>query len=108
MLSGQSFGQNSFQDVGSVGRPLIQVVASTTTISVTSKIIRFTGTTAVQTLTPPNQYFNGPIYILNTDSSVNTLGVSGNVALAVTVTRYKIFTLIYDPSTSKWYPSSGS
>lgn len=108
MLVGQ-LGPNSLGlDKGSVGRPKITVVASTTTIPVTSEIMRITGTTAIQTITPPHPYFNGPIYLLNTDSSVGTIGTSGNVAVGVTLTRYHLFTLVYDPAVSKWYPSTVS
>ncbi len=109
MLNGMSaFGTQSFTDKGSVGRGLISVIASATIIAPTSGIVRLTGAVTVSTITPPNNYFNGPIYIFNIDASVGVTDTGGNIALATTFTRYKVFTFIYDRGTAKWYPSATS
>ncbi len=108
MLNGSALSTQSFSDVGSVGRPLISVIASAATIAPTSKITRITGNVTIATITSPFAYFNGPIYLFNTDSSVGVTDTSGNIALATTLTRYKLFTFIYDPAVSKWYPSATS
>lgn len=108
MLNGTMLGKHSFTDIGSVGVAATRVIASATTIAPTSKITRITGNTTIDTITVPTAYFVGPIYVYNTDASVGTISTSGNVQLGVTLTRYKVFLLIYDPSTSKWYPSAVS
>jgi hypothetical protein len=86
----------------------IGVLASAATIVPIKGFNRITGDTTINTITRPDAYFTGPIYLFNTDESVGTISTDGNVALGVTLTRYKVFTLIYDPVTSKWYPSAAS
>lgn len=93
---------------GSVVDPNIPTLASASTIAPVNMITRITGNTTINTITPPNPYFNGPLYLYNTDASVGATGTSGNIALATTLTRYKLFTFVYDPSVSKWYPSATS
>ena len=98
-----TFGPQPMDGVRSFGRAAIQVIASAATIAPTGRFVRITGNVTINTITPPDPYFNGPLYIFNTDSSVGATGTSGNVQEAITFTRYRIFTLIYDPSTAKWY-----
>jgi hypothetical protein len=107
MNIGQTLGTQTFGEVDYVNASNT-AVASTTTISPTGDVVRITGTTAIQTINLPVPNFVGPLYIYETDSSVASLGTSGNIALGVTLTRYKVFTLIYDSGTSKWYPSATS
>lgn len=106
MLNGTILGKHSFSDIGTVGATDIRIIASADIIAPTSKFTRVTGNTTINTITLPIAYFNGPLYIYNTDASVGTLGTGGNIQLGVTLTRYKMFFLVYDPSTSKWYPSA--
>lgn len=98
-------GARSFSDVGSVTTPLISVIPSAATIRPTSKVTRITGNTNISTILPPDPYFNGPLYLLNTDATVGGWDAAGNIALAGTFTRYKLVTLMFDPSTGKWYTS---
>lgn len=93
---------------GNVVDPTIATLASATTIAPTDLITRITGNTTISTITPPNPYFNGPLSLYNTDSSVGGWDTGGNIALAGTMTRYKKFDFIYDPSSGKWYPSAAS
>ena len=93
---------------GNVVDPNIPTLVSSTVIAPTSIVTRVTGNTAVATITPPNPYFNGPLYLYSTEASPFTINTTGNVALAVTATRYKLLTLFYDPSVSKWMPSFAS
>lgn len=83
----------------------IPAIAASTTIAPQSLITRLTGTTNVATITPPDPYFYGPLYLLSTDASPFATVTTGNIQLATTVVRYKVLALMYDPSTSKWYPS---
>ena len=106
-------GTRADNALGQIGRgtvvdPTIATLASAATIAPTDIVTRITGNTTIDTITSPDAYFNGPLYLYNTDSSVGTISTNGNVALGVTLTRYKLFGFVFDPSTSKWYPSSAS
>ena len=85
--------------------PNAQVIVSAATIAPVSSLSRVTGTVPVATITPPNAYFNGPLFLFSTDAPPFTTVTTGNIALATTVTRYRLLTLVYDPSVSLWYPS---
>lgn len=97
------FGRSSQVD------PSIPTVASGDSIDLHHLITRITGNTTINTInTPDDPNFNGPLYIYNTDSSVGATGTSGNIQLATTLTRYKVFALIKDVVANKWYPSATS
>jgi len=102
ILGKQMFG------LGNVVDPTVATLASAATIAPTDIVHRVTGNTTISTITPPNAYFNGPLYLYNTDSSVGAWDTAGNIALAGTMTRYKLFAFVFDPSASKWYPSDAS
>ena len=85
--------------------PNAQVIVSAATIAPVNEVSRVTGTVPVATITPPNAYFNGPLYLFSTDATPFTTVTTGNIALATTVTRYRMMTLVYDPAVSLWYPS---
>ena len=89
-----------------------KVIASAAAIVIPDQtnFIRITGNVTIGTISLPigNALFRGPLYLVNTDSSVGVTDTSGNIQLGTTLTRYKIFTLLYDPTTSKWYPSAVS
>ena len=85
--------------------PNVQTLVSAAVIAPVNDVSRVTGTVPVATITPPNNYFNGPLHLLSTDATPFTTVTTGNIALATTVTRYRILTLVYDPSVSLWYPS---
>lgn len=87
---------------------VIAAIASAATIAPLANKNRITGAVTISTITPPTPYFEGPLYLFNTDSSVGIVDTNGNVALQFTLTRYKVFTLLFDPATSKWYPSATS
>ena len=95
-------------DAENVVDPTIPTLASANTIAPTARTMRVTGNTTIKTITPPNSYFNGPLYLYNTDSSVGTWDTTGNIALAGTMTRYHLFAFVYDPSAGKWYPNAAS
>lgn len=81
-----------------VGSPL-----SGATIAPTALIHHINNTTAISTITPPYANFSGPLYLI-ADSQF-TVTTSGNVALAITTTlATKVYHLVYDPATAKWYP----
>jgi hypothetical protein len=85
--------------------PNIPAIAASATIAPVSDVTRVTGTVPIATITPPNAYFSGPLYLYSTDASPFTTVTTGNIALATTVTQFRTLAMIFDPSTSKWYPS---
>jgi len=93
-------------ELGNVVDPTIAAIASAATINPTDIIHRITGNVTIGTITQPNPYFNGPIIFYNTDAAVGVWDTSGNIALGGTFTRFKNFSFIFDPVTSKWYPSA--
>jgi hypothetical protein len=97
-------GSGGFGDTNVVF-PSVPVLASAATIAPTDDITRVTGTVPVATITPPNAYFSGPIYLFSTDASPFTTVTTGNIALATTVVQNKVLVLVFDPAVSKWYPS---
>ncbi len=93
---------------GNLVDPTIATIASAATIAPTDMTMRVTGNTGIDTITPPDAYFNGPLFLYCTDSSVPTISANGNVAIQTVLTRYKVFGFIFDPATSKWYPTNVS
>ena len=92
-------------DNSNVVFPNIPVIAAAASIAPVNDVTRVTGTVPIATITPPNAYFNGPLFLYSTDATPFTTVTTGNIALATTVTRYQVLTLVFDPSTSKLYPS---
>ena len=80
-------------------------VASDTTIAPTTSIVFVSGTTTIETITPPAPIDTrgGSITIIPTGIFVT--GVTGNIALASTSVVSKALIMTYDPTTTKWYPS---
>jgi hypothetical protein len=98
-------GPQPVGSTGSFGRPAFEVIASAATIAPNGQFVRVTGNTNIVTITPPNPYFSGPLYVLNTDASVGATTTAGNIALATTLVRFKLLVMTYDPVAAKWYPS---
>lgn len=91
---------------GAVVDPTIAPLASANVIAPTDIMHRITGNTVIKTITPPSQYFNGPIYFFSTDVGGCTWDATGNIAIAGTMTRFLMFAFIYDPAVGKWYPDT--
>ncbi len=76
------------------------------TLTTFSKMIHhITGTTAIQTMVPPNtDGFSGPVYLVA--DSVFSWTTSGNIgaANATTVVAGAAYGFIYDRANAKWYP----
>ena len=82
----------------------IPTVASGTTIAVTTPVVFVSGTTTIQTITPPTGVGNSyQTTIIPTGAFVT--GLLGNIALASTAVPNKALIMTYAPATSKWYPS---
>ena len=82
----------------------IPTVASALTIAPSTPILFISGTTAIQTITPPPGFtFGGQITVIPTGLFTTT--TAGNIALATTAVVNKSLILTYSATTSKWYPS---
>jgi hypothetical protein len=95
--------QGGFDNINVVF-PGADVIAAAATITPKRLLTRITGTVPIATITPPNNYFNGPLYLYTSSASVFTTVTTGNIAVAVTATVNKAMAMIYDPSISKWQP----
>lgn len=81
-------------------------LASATTIAPTADITHITGTTAINTITPPAPATAGGTYtgcIRLIPDGLWTTTTSGNIALASTAVVSKELEVCYDGT--KWYPS---
>jgi len=75
-------------------------LASADTIAPTHSYHRITGTTGIETITPPWVGFSGPLYLVFADAV--TFGVTGNVAFAFTSAADEMAVLFYNAQTGKW------
>lgn len=80
-------------------------IASATTIAPTTQIVFVSGTTAIDTITPPAPIASGGGQITIIPTGVFTTTLLGNIALASTAVVSKALIMTYDVTTAKWYPS---
>jgi len=102
---GQTLGPTTFGAVDYVNTGIL-TIASANIISPQDDIMRVTGNAVIKTINLPAPYFQGPLFLFNTDASVGTWDATGNIALAGTMTRYHLFVFVYDNAVSKWYPNA--
>lgn len=80
-------------------------IASATTIAPTKPITFISGTTAIVTITAPSPISAGGGSIVLIPTGVFTWTNAGNIAISGTAVVSKALTLVYDVTTTKWYPS---
>lgn len=80
-------------------------IASATTIAPTTQIVFVSGTTAINTITPPSPISLGGGQITLIPTDIFTTTTAGNIALASTAVVSKALIMTYDVTTTKWYPS---
>lgn len=80
-------------------------IASASTIAPTQYITFISGTTAINTITPPSSVSSGGGAIIFIPTGAFTTTTSGNIALASTAVPNKVLVMAYDSATAKWYPS---
>jgi hypothetical protein len=80
-------------------------IASATTVAPTQYITFISGTTAINTITPPSSVSSGGGAIIFIPTGAFTTTTSGNIALASTAVPNKVLIMAYDSATAKWYPS---
>lgn len=80
-------------------------IASATTIAPTKPITFISGTTAIVTITPPSPISLGGGTITLIPTGAFTWTAAGNIAVLGTAVVNRALTLVYDVTTTKWYPS---
>lgn len=80
-------------------------IASAATIAPTTQIVFISGTTAIDTITPPSPISLGGGQITLIPTGLFTTTTAGNIALASTAVVSKALIMTYDVTTTKWYPS---
>lgn len=82
-------------------------VASAATIDAKSDIVKVTGSTAINTITPHFGGGQGGFLILIPVDGAVTLGTSGNINVGIAMAVNRAVFLCYVKSTGKWYINSG-
>ena len=80
-------------------------IASAATIAPTTSIVFISGTAAVVTITAPTPIASGGGRITLIPTGVFTWTTAGNIAVAGTAVVSRALDMIYDVTTTKWYPS---
>ena len=102
----QYLGRLAFMDVVPFSGTYLPAatIASANTIAPLYQISFISGTTAINTITPPPQFVGGGQITLIPTGLWSTT-TAGNIALATTAVVSKALILTYDATTAKWYPS---
>ena len=80
-------------------------IASATTIAPTTQITFISGTTAVVNITAAAPISSGGGVIILIPTGAFTWTAAGNIAVAGTAVVNRVITMVYDATTTKWYPS---
>lgn len=81
-------------------------VASAATITAKSDVVKVTGTTQIDTITPRTGGFGQFLVLIPVDGSV-ILSTSGNINIGITAVINRAVFLVFVKSTGKWYINSG-
>jgi hypothetical protein len=102
-------GSPTFTDVKTSGllatTAAAPTIASAATIAPTTQITFISGTAAVVTITAPAPISAGGGTITLIPTGVFTWTAAGNIAVLGTAVVGRALTMIYDVTTTKWYPS---
>ena len=102
-------GSPTFTDVKTSGllatTAAAPTIASAATIAPTTQIAFVSGTAAVVTITAPAPISAGGGTITLIPTGVFTWTAAGNIAVLGTAVVGRALTMIYDVTTTKWYPS---
>jgi hypothetical protein len=102
-------GSPTFTDVKTSGllatTAAAPTIASAATIAPTTQIAFVSGTAAVVTITAPAPISAGGGTITLIPTGAFTWTAAGNIAVLGTAVVNRALTLVYDVTTTKWYPS---
>jgi hypothetical protein len=78
------------------------VVASATSISVKTDVVRITGSTTIQTILSPLMGSSTMVVLIPVDGAV-TLGTSGNILVGIVMAVNRPYTMFWSKTVGKWY-----
>ncbi len=84
----------------------VSSVASATTITVKTDVVKVTGSTQVETILSPLMGSDMMVVLIPVDGSV-VLGTSGNILVGITAVINRAVWLVWDRTVGKWYINSG-
>lgn len=84
----------------------VSTVASATTITAKTDVIKVTGSTQVETILSPLMGSGMMLVLIPVDGSV-VLGTSGNILVGITAVINRAVWLVWDKTVGKWYINSG-
>lgn len=82
------------------------VVASATSISVRTDVVRVTGSTQIDTILSPLMGSSMMVILIPTDGGV-ALGTGGNILVGITMAQNRATWLVWNKTAAKWYINSG-
>jgi len=101
-------GALAFRDfLGMLANPnRAPTIASAATIQPLAPVVFVSGTTTINTITPPAEFLGGgQITLIPTGLWSTAVVTGGNIALATTGVVARALILTYDAGTQLWYPS---
>jgi hypothetical protein len=94
----------NFSTVQSDQQPLPATVASATAIAPTTFLSKVTGSTEIDTISPPVTGCH-MLALVSVDGAV-VLGTSGNILVGYTTVQNRVIFLVYDPALAKYFIQS--
>lgn len=88
---------------GRISRLIERTQASAATIVADVDLLLLSGATGIETI-QVSAFPNAQMLMIIPITGSLVLGVTGNIAVAQTLIVNKVTTLVYSPSTGKWYP----
>lgn len=82
------------------------VVASATSITVKTDVVRITGSTTINTILSPLMGSGMMVILIPVDGAV-ALGTSGNILVGITMAQNRAVWLVWNKTAAKWYINSG-
>jgi hypothetical protein len=82
------------------------LVASAASITVTTDIVRVSGSTQINTILSPLMGSSMMVILIPTDGPV-ALGTSGNILVGITMAQNRAVWMCWDSVAAKWYINSG-
>jgi len=92
---------------GSVSKLTESQVASATSITAKSDIVKVTGSTAIQTILPGLGTAQSQFLILVPVDGAITLGTSGNINVGIAAAQNRAVFMVYVRTLAKWVINSG-
>ena len=90
---------------GQTTRLTESLVASSTSISPVTDLVNLSGSTAIETISPPYIGFSGVMILVPKDGTLGLL-TTGNILVAVTMPQNRATVLVWSDLYSAWAPGA--